>query len=192
MPRAVVSRCWQMTLGLLLMVLCGCVSPVSSQHASGLSKTRGETVLRNEPKITVRTIKKWNPVWWFGNADDPEPPEWYKPDDPSRGRKWLMRNPLHNFTFYVIGVADKPFDRVGRHPEDVFNSEGGWNFATARYRHWRFPFISYTHGRFATYWGWRERGNFGVKFTFRRPVAKPEAAITTTAPKVTDEPTSTD
>jgi hypothetical protein len=157
---------------LLLACLCtGCLSPVSSQYASARSKARGEEILHNEPKVTVSTSQKWNPARWFGNADDPEPPEWYKPDDPARQRKWLLRNPLHNFTFYVIGAADKPFERVGRHPRDVFNPEGGWNFATARHRYWRFPFVSYTRGRFAMYWGWRERGNFGVKLTFKRHAA---------------------
>jgi len=163
----------RMLWGIGLLLLCGCSTPAQPKAATaGPAVVVGEAkTFQNEPKLSVRTIKKWNPVWWFGNADDPEPPEWYQPDDPSRRRKWLLRNPLHNFTFYVIGVADKPFERVGRHPKDVFNPEGGWNLATCRHRCWRLPFISYTRGRFATYWGWRERGNFGVKLTFQKPNA---------------------
>lgn len=170
MPRVVHRWFVSCLLGVTALAISGCTSPGQKRISSGdeaKTANHSETV-KNEPKVTIRTIQKWNPVWWFGNADDPEPPEWYKPDDPSRRRKWLMRNPLHNFTFYVIGVADKPFERVGRHPKDVFNPEGGWNLATSRHRCWRLPFISYTRGRFATYWGWRERGNFGVKLTFRR------------------------
>ena len=169
MPRVVHRWFVRCLSGVIALVITGCTSPGQKRmSSSGEAKLENTSkAIKNEPKVTVRTIQKWNPIWWFGNVDDPEPPEWYKPDDPSRRRKWLMRNPLHNFTFYVIGVADKPFERVGRHPKDVFNQEGGWNLATSRHRCWRLPFISYTRGRFATYWGWRERGNFGVKLTFR-------------------------
>jgi hypothetical protein len=164
--------------GVLLLVgllLVGCVSPVNAQRASVKAQPPGKEIAHNEPKVAVHTVQKWNPVWWFGNADDPEPPDWYKPEDPARHRKWHLRNPLHNFTFYVVGVADKPFERVGRHPQEVFNPAGGWNWATCRYKYCRLPFFSYTRGRFVTYWGWRERGNFGVKLTFRRKQANPIA-----------------
>src|SRR5215469_15888553 len=57
------------------------------------------------PKIHF--YNKLNPVWWFKNADDPKPPDWYKPDDSHRNLKWSFRNPMHTFNFYVIGVADK-------------------------------------------------------------------------------------
>jgi len=158
---------------MLLACLCvGCVSPVNAQRTSAKAPPQGKEIIRNEPKVTVHTAQKWNPVWWFGNADDPEPPDLYKPEDSARRRKWHLRNPLHNFTFYIVGVADKPFERVGRDPQEVFNPAGGWNWATCRYKYCRLPFFSYTRGRFATYWGWRERGNFGLKLTFRKKVEK--------------------
>src|ERR1700742_4347208 len=59
----------------------------------------------NRPKIYF--YNKLNPIWWFKNSDDLTPPDWYKPDDKHRNLKWSFRNPMHNFNFYVIGVADK-------------------------------------------------------------------------------------
>ena len=77
--------------------------------------------------------------------------------------KWRWRNPLHNFTFYVVGIADKDFKRAGKHPAAVFNRNDGWNTAVCKYRWLRLPFVSYKKGKFKFYCGWRERGNFGFK-----------------------------
>jgi hypothetical protein len=120
----------------------------------------------------ICTCQKFNPVWWFGNIHDPEPPEWYRPGDKHRTRKWRWRNPGHNFTFYVIGIADKDFRRVGRYPDAVFNPNEGWNWAVCKYRCLRLPFLSFKKGRFHFYCGWRERGNFGFKCTCTRRAAK--------------------
>ena len=124
-----------------------------------------ETVKRPAGVATppVRILQKWNPLWSFGNANDPEPPAWYRPGDSSRRWRWHLRNPLHNFTHFVIGVSDKPVTRTGRFPGAVFAPGGGWNWAVTRYR-WRLlPFISY-EGRLARFYlGWRESGNFGGK-----------------------------
>ena len=120
----------------------------------------------NLPKI--RTRDKWNPVWWYKNSDDPEPPQDYKPHDKRRRLKWQLRNPFHNFTFYVIGVADKKAMRSGRYPKETFRSRGGWNVAVTKHKLLRLPFISYCHGDkgFHFYCGWRPRGNFGFKCNF--------------------------
>ncbi len=109
---------------------------------------------------------KWNPLWWFGNADEPVPPAWYEPDSRWRRLKWHLRNPLHNFTFYVVGLADKDFLRTGRYPNLIFNPDEGWNWAVCRYRWLRLPFLSYKRGSFAFYVGWRERCNFGMKCSY--------------------------
>ena len=130
------------------------------------------------PKVSEPcTMQKWNPIWWLGNADDPEPPDWYRPG--SAGRRWLwqLRNPLHNFTFYVIGIADKCFTRTGKFPDAVFAPDGGWNWAVTKHKWVRLPFVSYNGhwGRF--YLGWRERGNFGFKVNFGKlpaPYPKPK------------------
>src|SRR5437764_1442673 len=36
--------------------------------------------------------QKINPVWWFGNADDPVPPRKYRPGKRTRKFTWYLRN----------------------------------------------------------------------------------------------------
>jgi len=117
------------------------------------------------PKI--HTHDKFNPVWWFKNSDEPVPPAWYKPHDKRRNTKWRLRNPLHNFDNYVIGIADKKFVRSGRYPERNSSPRSGWDFAVAKYKWLRLPFVSYERSRFHFYLGWRERGNFGIKVNIK-------------------------
>lgn len=124
------------------------------------------------PKIHF--YDKLNPVWWFKNQDNPEPPDWYKPDDKHRKLKWSFRNPMHNFNFYVIGVADKKFSRSGRFPDRNSDPRGGWDFEFSRYKFLWFPFVSYHRRKFDFYFGWRERGNFGIKFNINPKRPKPK------------------
>ncbi len=120
--------------------------------------------IKPSPRLAkISTWKKFNPVWWFGNADDPVPPTWFRPEEKGRVFKWRLRNPFHNFTFYVIGIADKPHVRSGRYPKRIGNPNGGWNFAVAAYKWLRLPFISYSRNKFDFYLGWRTGGNFGGK-----------------------------
>jgi hypothetical protein len=107
-----------------------------------------------------------NPVWWFGNADDPVPPPDYRKGKCCRKFMWYMRNPFHNFNHYIIGIGDKPFTRVGRFPDKVANPNGGWNWAVCKYKYLRLPFVDYQRGRFEFYCGWRNGGNFGMKLNF--------------------------
>ena len=109
---------------------------------------------------------KWSPKFWLGNQDDPVPPDDYRPGDRHRVQKWYFRNPTHNLTFYVIGVADKTFRRTGRYPDQVFNPRGGWNWTVCKYKWVRLPFISFGRKSFRFYLGWRERGDFGGRLTF--------------------------
>jgi len=44
--------------------------------------------------------------------------------------------------------ADREFERRGTHPAHVFNPNDGW---------------TWEKGNFKFYFGWRERGNFGIK-----------------------------
>lgn len=101
---------------------------------------------------------KLNP---FGNYDDPKPPVdlWQGQAQWWRWVKWhFIRNPLHNFTFYWIGLADKPYLR---RCNEVFSSIGKWNIIL--------PFISYQGKRVYWYFGWRgDRSNFGIKFVIRK------------------------
>jgi hypothetical protein len=115
----------------------------------------------NAPKIHL--YQKLNPVWWLKNSDDPKPPAWYRPGEKHRRFKWSFRNPLHNFDFYIIGVADKKFSRSGRFPDKNSDPRGGWDFEAARYKFIWLPFVSYHRPKFDFYFGWRNRGNFGIK-----------------------------
>ena len=118
--------------------------------------------------LNIRPLDKLNPVWWLKNADDPVPPDWYLPGEKHRALKWSFRNPLHNFDFYVIGVADKKVIRYGRWPKDNFNPDGGWEVAIIRRKLLFLPFVSYQRTDCIFYLGWRERANFGVELKFPR------------------------
>lgn len=133
--------------------------------------------------------KKINPVWWFMNADDPIVPDNEFVDQPQwlRKLKWAFRNPLHNFTFYVIGVADEEVVCYTTYPGKVFGPVGTWNIGyvlcvrTGKRYNFRsyigdidssgnyFPnfikwIIKKMYGNNVKYYiGWRERGNWGFK-----------------------------
>jgi hypothetical protein len=70
-----------------------------------------------------------------------------------------------------MGIADKEFEFVGRHP-GLFNPNDGWNWTVCRYKCVRLPLISYKKGGFLFYFGWRERGNFGIKLNFKNSHVK--------------------
>lgn len=116
------------------------------------------------PKIHF--YNKLNPIWWLKNADDPVPPDWYRPHEKHRRMMWSFRNPLHNFHFYVVGVADKTFHRSGKYPKMNSNPNGGWDFEAARYKFIWLPFVSYHRQNMDFYFGWRNHGNFGIKLNF--------------------------
>lgn len=116
----------------------------------------------------IHFYNKINPVWWFGNADEPRAPAWYRPGSKFRNVAWYFRNPLANFSNYVIGIGDKKSIRSGRYPTEISNPCGGWNYAVSRRHILYLPFIDCKHGRFEFYFGWRERGNFGIKLNFRQ------------------------
>ena len=128
--------------------------------------------------------EKYNLWWWLGNVDDPIAPDWFLPDSAEWVRKlrWHLRNPLHNFTFYVIGVADKvdedEYSRVGLYPRSVIAPEEGWNWSATQIDSWVLPFLSYwqddflgSNRRLIFYFGWRERGNFGAKINLKKTKA---------------------
>jgi hypothetical protein len=125
-----------------------------------------EIVVTNAVHVSPR--QKLNPKFWLGNADDPTPPADYRPHDHNRIHKWYLRNPGHNFDFYVIGIADKTFHRSGQCPDHVFNPRQGWNIAVCKYKWLRLPFVSYRREPFKFYFGWRERGDFGIELKLRR------------------------
>ena len=81
---------------------------------------------------------------------------------------WYVRNPFHNFTFYVIGIADKPFWRIGPYPTETSNPHQGWNWAVCERKMARLAFVDYKRKRFEFYAGWRTGGNFGIKLNFAK------------------------
>jgi hypothetical protein len=170
----------------LLGIFCiatgtGCCSTAPAHHAEALgpaAQTGGttnasvESVWHSETMEPlpgtkpVRWYNRINVLWWFGNRDEPTPPDWYHPNCKLRTLLWYVRNPMKNFTWYVVGIADKTTIRSGKYPRRITKPEGGWNFAVSSCKWIRLPFISYCHKSFVTYIGWRERGNFGMAFRF--------------------------
>jgi hypothetical protein len=81
---------------------------------------------------------KLNPVWWFKNDGEPDPPADYKPDKPQwlRVLFWYLRNPLVNFCDYVIGVEDRDHIAYGQAPIDITDwldaGETGWKFGVLK------------------------------------------------------------
>lgn len=156
----VLTQASRLLAGALLLMLVSCVSP---RYVKPNPVTQEKAVYHPAQPPPGGT-QKWNPAWWIGNADDPQPPEWYRPGQRLRGPLWQFRNPLHNFTFYMIGIHDKEFVRRGRSPSAVFHPGGGWNWAVAERGFLRLPFVSY-QGRYVRWYAlWREKGNFGLKF----------------------------
>jgi len=137
---------------------------VGREELDGRWHTIRRKVSPKLPKITP--CDKINPVWWFKNADEPVPPDWFRPGEKRRSFNWFFRNPFHNFTHYVIGIADKPHERSGRYPGKISNPNGGWLFTVVKYKWLRLPFISYRREKFEFYFGWRVLGNFGIKINF--------------------------
>jgi len=156
-------------------VACASRSSLNVPQATPPSASRWKLVIRspgtNQP--TIRSRDKCNPLWWFGNIDEPIAPDWYRPGKADRNFRYHLRNPCHNFFCYVIGISDKTFRRAGKYPNDNFSPRGGWNVAASNYKYpclW-LPFISYQHRGFQFYFGWRNGGNFGIKLRYSKPTS---------------------
>ena len=143
---------------------------------------------RHRSQIRIYDIGHWLTWMLAGNDDDgifgEEPSANFKESEPpsvSKALSWILRNPLHNFTFYVIGSAHR------KNSEFAILSLSPRQFRLLHYRphattvfpsncsclylglHGGKPFFSlrlaYTRQhRGDFYIGWRCRGNFGIKF----------------------------
>jgi hypothetical protein len=106
----------------------------------------------------------------FGNRDEPIAPEWFRPHLRPwlRNLLWHFRNPLHNFTHYVIGIAGREFTVTRSCPDsdnDGFADGGGWLRCTLQYGGGSRPYVSYA-GRSHFYIGFHPAsGKFGVRLT---------------------------
>ncbi len=142
---------------------------------------------RHRAQIYWYDIGHWMPWMLFGNDDDgifgEERSAHFQLDKPNNGMKalaWGVRNPLHNFCFYVIGSAytcNSEFTILNISSKHMslltYSPVATTVFADKRssfylgLHGWK-PFISLrlTYGpcyKSEFYIGWRCRGNFGLK-----------------------------
>lgn len=143
---------------------------------------------RHRSQIRWFDVGHWVTWGLFGNDDDGIFGEanvpLFRPDKNAslgKGIAWMLRNPLHNFCFYVIGNAGAPTDewtllKINSKKVEFFTYKHQADTVFAgRYSsfflglHNGLPLISLrvAYGHFWKsdfYIGWRERGNFGIKF----------------------------
>jgi hypothetical protein len=119
--------------------------------------------MAEQKKISCR--KKMNPIWWIGNENDPvdglkedgtEKHRDFYPKFPLWARKvmWGIRNPMHNFMFFVVGLADRP---------EIVNFGSVWA-KEGQKLNIILPFISYRGDEWECYVGWRSGLKFGCAF----------------------------
>lgn len=117
-------------------------------------------------KFTWR--QKLNPVWSvFGNADDGPcgDDKWRRgrPDTFWLRVQWWLRNPAHNLTHYVVGVADRAHTY---HGPDMGSQ--GLILARVVCGPLVLPFVAFNHKGLYSYIGWRPSGAFGIKLIYRK------------------------
>jgi hypothetical protein len=122
--------------------------------------------------MSISLKKKLNPLWWFGNENDPvnglredgtlkhaEFTAWglkITENSPNILRKvgWAIRNPLHNFMFYVVGLEDKP---------EIVNPGRIWPKEDEKHNV-VLPFYAYKGTKYSFYLGWRNGRTLGAAF----------------------------
>jgi hypothetical protein len=130
---------------------------------------------------TERALKpfslKLNPIWWLKNDDeqklDDGTTDWYRPGQPQWLRRlaWELRNPFQNLRAYVLGVQDRNYTVIGRHPvltvqrDDLHPPNRGWQWCVIKLGVLRLPFVSYSGRRSVLQLGWQPSGFFGAKAT---------------------------
>lgn len=164
-------RCaFLLVAGIILSISGGAMADEPLLPVPGKIKSEWHTIAmpgRTNPPA-IHFYDKLNPIWWFGNVDQPTAPDWYRPGEKDRDFLWHLRNPLTNFSNYVIGVGDKDTVRSGYYPDRTSNPYGGWLFAVTRRKIVYLPFVDYKRGGFEFYFGWRLHGNFGIKLNFNQ------------------------
>src|SRR5258705_13196114 len=104
----------------IFLIFAFCVTAEASKNPATTSIASVPAFIHVPPKLNrFSSWQKLNPIWWLGNADDPEPPKTYRPGKRTRVLTCHFRNPFHNFTFYVIGIGDKVHLPVGRYADSV-------------------------------------------------------------------------
>jgi hypothetical protein len=147
-------------------------TPSQPSKATTKPKWHSIVIMPNTNQPPIHLYDKFNPLWWFRNLGEPNPPDSYRPNSHFRNLAWHIRNPLNNFSNYVIGIGDKTSVRSGWYPDKVANPNGGWSFAVSRRSLLYLPFIDYKRDRFEFYFGWRKQGIFGIKLNFHQALPK--------------------
>lgn len=119
-----------------------------------------------EPEKTFPWYKKINPIWWLQNDADGWFPDHYLPEESwiKRAVLYFLRNPFHNFTFFIIGFRDKPSVSYAKNPNTT-HIDGEFNYGYTKVYGWLpVPFISFRKWGAEGYVGWRVPGAaFGLK-----------------------------
>lgn len=146
----------------------------------------------NRDSIQKNDLPHWTLWALFGNDDDGIFGEkaHFREDDPDDLKKaflWWIRNPFHNLFFYVIGSANRQNSlylilQIGDSqikafhyyplPKKNFPCKNSCFYLAL---HGGKPFVSiklvYSRYReFQFYFGWRTRGNFGIKLNPFSPI----------------------
>ena len=107
----------------------------------------------------VKLLQKIKFLWIvFGNNDNPYPPNWFKPEKSQFVREilWYIRNPFHNFFWYIVGFKDKNLDYT-----QIWSEKQKWNLIL--------PFFSYRGKKWEFYIGWRPDSKaFGIALRKRK------------------------
>ena len=126
-------------------------------------------------RTRISWTKKINPWWWLQNDHEPLAPDWYHPEWPEWRRNFwfnVIRNPLSNFSAYVIGVKDRDYVIRGTWPVDAGTLADvgltGWKWSLIELGWLRLPFVGYASKRILFYTGWAWEGNLGAKFVVRK------------------------
>lgn len=166
-----------------------CVACENHRLASGaLRHWLYQAVPRHRSQIRWYDLGHWTAWLLFGNDDDglfgeaqSHPYKAHRKNSVDKALCWWLRNPLHNFCFYCIGSAHRKnskftllqVDRQGlavlRYRPVAKNAFGGPSTSLLLALHGGKPYAALrvcysrnSQGQF--YLGWRERGNFGIKF----------------------------
>ena len=148
-----------------------------------------QVIPRHRSQVRWYDLPRWIHWGLLGNDDDgifgeSQPVPYSTNIHAGTFLRWSTRNPLHNFSFYVVGsahwkrhyhaamfsIADGRVRAFTRGEKKVFDSDNSFKIAFNDFK----PFIAlqfshFKNRRFQFYVGWRERGNLGFKL---RPWAK--------------------
>ena len=119
-------------------------------------------------KVTVNgnRVSIWSTLWSNSRSDGSE-------KNYTR-LQWFIRNPFHEFSWYVIGIVDTGFTTHGYIGDALLTlmsdaHKSGWIVCYRKTESgWRLPFVSYSHiftsgNIYQFYFGWRPHGAFGIK-----------------------------